>query len=175
MIRRLIEIIFSITNPLAKKQAEAIKLQDTYGSWPVYFYHQLSENQINRVKNNKFIKKAENLYREVLEEGEDSLSPGAIITTKHQLALLLHRQGRIDEATDLYNEVIKTCRLYTMPTETCDWALCFALFRLAELTFESDRNKAIKMFAESSEISNRRKYVEGISLNKEAKNYFQFN
>ena len=100
---------------------------------------------------------AEALYRYILAEGRNVLPPGALAVTGFKLGLLLHRQGRLDEARQTYEDSIRICRLQPETTDTQEWALCRCLFRLAELTIRSDRRRAAELFAESRSLALRRR------------------
>jgi hypothetical protein len=172
MIRGIIGALLARLNPLAAKHKRAVHLQETYGSWPRLFFDQLTADQVRKAGVDARLAEAASLFRAVITEGEGRMPPGAMAVTKHQLAYLLHRQGRLQEAADLYQEVLASCRLYAEPTETCDWALCFALFRLAEVTIATDRAQATAFFRESKAIAERRRYRDGIKMNAEAIEHF---
>ncbi|MFO1491026.1 MAG: tetratricopeptide repeat protein [Kiritimatiellia bacterium] len=165
-------MILARANPWAAKQKRAVQLQDRYGAWPCLFSAQMTREQVRRAAEDPRLKEAEGLFREILAGGEGRIPPGAMAVTRHQLALLLHRQGRLAEAAELYREVIAGCRLYAEPSETADWVLCFALFRLAELTRPANAPEAAAMFAEAKEIAERRRYPDAIQMIARAVEYF---
>jgi tetratricopeptide (TPR) repeat protein len=173
MLRRFLEILFTKGNPLAAMQLKAVQLQERYGSWPALFYEELTEDNIKEARLNPHLHEAAALFRQIIDEGKESLARGQLMVTTYQLASLLHRQGNRREAMELYREVIKICRVSIKPTDTMEWALCRALFRLAEMTIRQDRNEGEALFAESMELGKKRHDAEIIKINQLAIQYFR--
>ena len=172
MFRRPIERWRSRNKPLASKHTRAVELQEQHRGWRTEFYEEFSSDEVRQAKTNLHLGEAERLFREVLEEGTDRLTPGQIAVTTLQLARLLHCQGQLEEAQDLYEDVVHVCRLCVRRTETVEWALCRALLRLAELIIREDRQRGELLFAESMEIAERRNDLGAIAINQRAIQYF---
>jgi tetratricopeptide (TPR) repeat protein len=159
-------------NPLAAKQARAVGLQDDYGVWPKCFAEQFTPEQVAQARDDPHLAEAERLFREIRQEGAGQLPPGALAITTYHLGQLLHRQGRFAEARTVYEDAITLCRLDLAPTDSVQWALSRALFRLAELVIREDRQRGQGLFAESLEISRARNDGPYLAMHQAAADYF---
>lgn len=172
MFHRLIGRLLSKTNPLMAKQLRAVELQEQNGGYRAEFFEELSFDEVLAAKINPQLLKAEHLFREIRSDGKDTLAPGEMSITTLQLAVLLHCQGRLEEAQNLYEEVVQICRLAPEETQEMEWALCRALMRLAELTIREDYQKGKALFGESMRIAKKRKDTDGIKSNQRAIRFF---
>jgi hypothetical protein len=172
MFRRFMEGVVARGNPLAGMQADAVKLQDTHGSWPRFFFEELSREQVAEAARNPHLAEAGRLYRHILSEGRDRLAPGALGVTGYKLGLLMHRQGRLEEARRAYEEAVRVCRLQPEATDTAEWALVRALFRLAELTVRQDPRRGADLFAESRRLAEKRRDSHGLGAANRAIEFF---
>jgi hypothetical protein len=154
------------------KQLRAVELQEQNGGYRSEFFEELSSDEVQTAKTNPRLLEAERLFCEVRSGGQDTLAPGPMAITTLQLAVLLHCQGRLTEARDLYEDVIRKCRLIAEETEEAEWALCRALLRLAELIIREDTRKGKALFAESLEIARKRKDTDAIKSNQRAIRFF---
>jgi len=172
MFRWLMERLVARMNPLAAKQARAVALQDDYGMWPEYFAEQFTPEQIAQARDDPHLAEAERLFREIRQEGASQLPPGALAITTYHLGQLLHRQSRFAEARTVYEDAIALCRLAPAQTDSVQWALSRALFRLAELVVREDRQRGQGLFAESLGISQARSDGPYLDMHRAAAAYF---
>ena len=172
MLRRFMERVVAAGDPLAAMQATAVDLQDTYGAWPRFFFEELSPQQIAEAAGNPLLAKAEALYRHILLEGRNDLPPGALGVTSFKLGLLLHRQGRLSEARQVYEDAVRICRLQPEETETQEWALNRSLFRLAEIIIRQDRRRGAELFAEAQGLAAKRRDSNCIEASNQAVRFF---
>ena len=152
-LRRVVELTASAPDSLGRQQMRAVRLQERYGEWPTTFFADMPRRQVMEAACDPHLAEAESLFRSVLL---GDITPGQSAVAGYQLALLLHRQGRLEEARALYEEAVRTCQLSPELTESSSWALGYASWRLGELLMDENRQLATGFFADSRHLAHER-------------------
>jgi len=161
----------AVTRRCLELQRKAVQLQDAHVDWNGNFLEQIDEDTISRMAQHPGLQQAESLYREILTYA-DQIPADCVLVTRHQLALLLHRMGRVAEAVDIYEQTVRDARLQPTPTNNQLWAAMHALFRLGELTIRRSRRRGEAFFTESRNLALALDDRESLELHQEAVDYF---
>jgi len=153
IFEKLYTFFVSAVDPACNKYFRAKRLYEKspHGIFPDMYYDSLSEEQKREAIRCPLLREAEELYREcfhLLHSGSRQINVSILHT---QLGLLLHRQGKIEEAENQYRLAIKLAQ--NSPDKAAPGALSACYFRLGEiLLLKGDKQGAHSYLLKSRSI-----------------------
>ena len=165
MITRIYEWVFATFVRGYRRYVEAKRLHEgsPNGLFLDTYSHLLTEEQKRAARACPMLASAESLYRECLEAEDTPKKPFNQGMVHHQLGMLFHRQGRLDEARAEYQAALRV--LENLPDAEAPGTVSSCHFRLGELALgEGDVASARLHLTKSRDIDRFLGDTDGVRL-----------